>query len=145
MQQGKSVERLHSLAAVVSLFFQAEDGIRNHCVTGVQTWLFRSSESNSMLPSRSSLITRRPFSPSTILPLICWLPTMPSILSPSATGAGGGAGGAPAAPGAAGAAGALPAGGNLPPAAAFLPLAALLSGTELMPKSDSSSCAQFTP
>src|SRR5215204_7429467 len=23
-------------------FFQAEDGIRDHCVTGVQTWLFRS-------------------------------------------------------------------------------------------------------
>src|SRR5437588_1626634 len=24
-------------------FFQAEDGIRDHCVTGVQTWLFRSA------------------------------------------------------------------------------------------------------
>src|SRR5947207_11867698 len=28
--------------AVSSFFFQAEDGIRDHCVTGVQTWLFRS-------------------------------------------------------------------------------------------------------
>ena len=31
------------IVVVVLFFFQAEDGIRDHCVTGVQTVLFRSA------------------------------------------------------------------------------------------------------
>src|SRR5215204_2381118 len=36
-------------------FFQAEDGIRDHCVTGVQTWLFRSPSDKGKGPDGARL------------------------------------------------------------------------------------------
>src|SRR3954449_13632355 len=42
---------------LIFFFFQAEDGIRDESVTGVQTWLFRSDRKSTRLNSSHTLIS----------------------------------------------------------------------------------------
>src|SRR5260221_2809271 len=53
-QQHRGVIR----AAMVCFLFQAEDGIRDHCVTGVQTCALPIQEHTSELQSHSNLVCR---------------------------------------------------------------------------------------
>src|SRR5260221_5309744 len=53
-QQHRGVIR----AAMVCFLFQAEDGIRDHCVTGVQTCALPIQEHTSELQSHSDLVCR---------------------------------------------------------------------------------------
>src|SRR5256886_14004094 len=61
--QGSSEDREHELFVVFLFFFQAEDGIRDLTVTGVQTCALPIWTYGAMSLSGSKLVHRRGFSP----------------------------------------------------------------------------------